>query len=273
MTRPSIDLPACQARLELALSAGRAAGRLILDYYRSDRLGTEWKEDLSPVTVADRHAESLLRDEIRRRFPDDGVLGEEHGEIEGRSGYRWILDPIDGTRSFVHGVPLFGTLIGVEFGGRSVLGACLFPALGESLHAIEGQGSWYEATPGAQATPARVSEVRSLREAALCITSVRAFEETGTLAVYDALWRAARLTRGWSDCYAYALVATGRVDVVVDPSMHLWDCAALQPILDEAGGVFTDWTGASTIYSRQTIGSNRALLADVLAVTRPAADR
>ena len=148
-------------RLELALASAREAGRSTLEYFRSADLSVELKRDDSPVTIADRQAEKLLRERIAARFPDDAVLGEEFGEAPGTSGFRWILDPIDGTKSFIHGVPLYGTLVGVEHQGRPVLGVIYMPALDECAYAARGEGSWY--TRGESAPqPARVSTRASL---------------------------------------------------------------------------------------------------------------
>lgn len=256
-----------EKRLEAAIHAGREAAALTLDYYRRDDLAVDWKQDATPVTVADREAELLLRDRIVAAFPHDGVLGEEFPEHSGSSGFRWILDPIDGTKSFVHGVPLYGTLIGVEFERRSVVGVVLMPALDEYVYAGEGLGAWQVRAGGAP-KPARVSQVDRLEQALFCVTTVSGFYDHRRGSAFDALRTRCRLTRGWGDCYGYMLVATGRADVMIDPKMSVWDCAALQPILREAGGTFTDWNGEPTIYAGEGIGTNGRLLEQVLAITR-----
>src|SRR5262249_22070827 len=145
-----------ERRLNFARSAALDAGRLILDYYQSSTLTVDRKRDSSPVTIADREAEKLLRAGIGREFPGDAVLGEEFGESPGTSGYRWILDPLDGTKSFIHGVPLFGTLIGVEFQNQCVVGVCHFPALNETAWGGKGLGAWWQRA-GGEARPAKVS--------------------------------------------------------------------------------------------------------------------
>lgn len=255
-------------RLDVAIAAGLEAAELILNYYRGRDLGVEQKSDDTPVTLADRGAERLLRDRIQAAFPEDGILGEEYGESPGRSGYRWILDPIDGTRSFVHRVPLFGTLIGVEWERRAVVGVCLFPALGEYLYASAGKGAWFVPRPGVTPERCRVSETSRLADGLFCATSPHAFEEAKQSDIYDQLWRRSKITRGWSDCYPYALVARGLCEAVVDPRMGVWDCAALQPIVEEAGGTFTDWNGVPTIHSPHAVGTNGRVLEEVLALTR-----
>ncbi len=255
------------ARLELAIDAARQAGKLTLEYFRRDDLEVERKGDDSPVTVADRRAEQLLRTRIAGAFPEDGILGEELPERPGTSGFRWILDPIDGTKSFIHGVPLYGVLIGVEHEGQSVVGVNLIPALDECAYAAKGQGAWY-VSGGNPPKPAKVSRCPRLAQAAFLTSEVVSFDQIGRRDVYDRLQAAARLTRTWGDCYGYLMVATGRADVMVDPILNVWDAAALLPILEEAGGTFTDWQGRPTIHSGQSIATNGRLLDEVLAITR-----
>lgn len=257
------------ARLQLAVAAARKAGDLTLSYFQRDDLGVEIKADDSPVTVADRGAEQLLRREIAAVFPSDGILGEEFGEQAGTSGYRWILDPIDGTKSFISGVPLYGTLIGVEHEGRSVVGVIHIPGLGETAYAAKGEGAWYVKGDAAP-RPARVSKKPTLREGLFCTSEVRNFERIGRRDAYDKLQAAARISRSWGDAYGYLLVATGRAELMVDPMMHVWDCAALQPVIEEAGGTFTDWNGTPTIHATNSIATNGLVLDEVLAVTRQA---
>jgi histidinol-phosphatase len=254
-------------RLEFALDVARRASELILGYYQSESLAVESKRDSSPVTAADRGAEELIRQEIQKHFPGDGVLGEEFGETASSNGFRWILDPVDGTKSFIHGVPLFGTLIGLEQGDRVVLGVCRFPALDEVMYATEGQGSWWQVGKG---TPrqARVSQVDRLSEALFCVTTVSGWERIGRYDAFEKVRAQAKLTRGWGDCYGHALVATGRADVMIDPLMNPWDAAALVPIVQEAGGSFCDWTGKTSIYSGDGISVNLALRETVLALLK-----
>ena len=254
-----------QERLEFAVGAARRAGELILGYYQSSDLVVDRKEDSSPVTAADRGAEKLLRDEITGEFPGDGVLGEELGERPSTNGYRWILDPIDGTKSFIHGVPLFGTLIGLESEGRCVLGVCRFPALNEVVYAAEGIGTWWQV---GDASPRRVqvSAVSDLADATFCSSTITGWEKTGRRETYERLCRRTGLTRGWGDCYGHILVATGRIELMVDPELSPWDAAALVPILQEAGGAFVDFTGECTIYGGDGLSVNAALKSEVLAL-------
>jgi len=254
------------ARLQLAVSAAREAGQLTLGYYQRADLAVELKHDSSPVTVADRQAEQLLRDRISRQFPQDGILGEEFGETSGSSGYRWILDPIDGTKSFVHGVPLYGTLVAVECEQAGQIGVIQIPVLDECVYAARGQGAWF-VRKGAAPVPARVSSCASLKQALLCTSELR-FPTPERQQVLDRLVRATRINRTWGDCYGYLMVATGRADVMLDPIMALWDIAALQPILTEAGGSLTDWQGQPTIYSAEAIATNGHVLEEVLKLVR-----
>ena len=254
-------------RLELARAAAREAGAITLEYFRQNNYAVELKRDRSPVTVADRRAEEHLRRRIAAEFPADGILGEELGEQPGTSGYRWILDPIDGTKSFISGVPLYGTLIGVEFEGRSVVGVIRMPALDEMVSAAAGQGAWSQRGESPP-VPARVSSVARLADGLFSTSEVNNFAKTGRPAAYEQLDAACRLARTWGDCYGYLLVATGRAEVMVDPQMNVWDCAALQPILEEAGGTFTDWQGNGTIHAGEAIATNGRVLDEVLAITR-----
>ena len=253
-----------QPRLALAVEAARGAGRVTLEYFRRDDLDVELKCDDTPVTAGDRRAEQYLRQRIAAAFRQDGILGEELAEQPGTSGFRWILDPIDGTKSFIHGVPLYSTLVGVEFDGQSVLGVIHVPALDESVYAARGLGAWY---CHAQEPPCRahVSQCPSLSSALFVTSEVINFERNSRRGAYDRLQAAARLTRTWGDGYGYLMVATGRADVMVDPIMALWDAAPLPPILEEAGGTFTDWQGNPAYQASEGIATNGLLLPEVLA--------
>jgi myo-inositol-1(or 4)-monophosphatase len=257
-----------QIRLEFALDAARRASELILGYYQSASLVVEAKRDSSPITEADRGAEKLLRQLILDEFPHDGVLGEEFGEQRASNEFRWILDPVDGTKSFIHGVPLFGTLIGLEHEGRCAMGVCRFPALDEVVYAAEGQGTWWQ-VGGNPPRQACVSAVDELSEALFCITTIAGWDRIGRRDAFDKLCGQTKLTRGWGDCYGHALVATGRADVMVDPMMNVWDAAALVPIVQEAGGHFVDWNGNVAIDSGNGVSVNAALKDVVLEILKP----
>lgn len=255
---------ALTSRYEAAVAFAKEAAVGTLKYFRQSSVAIELKADATPVTQADREAEQLLRALIKKSFPQDGILGEEFGDTPGSSGYRWILDPIDGTKSFIHGVPLFGTLVGIELGDASVIGVMIFPALGESYHAMRGNGAFWEAPEHRSPQNLRVSKTSTLTEGLLCTTSARGFDQIKKPQVYDALRRSAKMTRGWGDCYGHALVARGSAEAMVDPVMNVWDCAALQPIIEEAGGRFTDFSGKATIHGGSAISTNGIIHNQVL---------
>jgi histidinol phosphatase-like enzyme (inositol monophosphatase family) len=253
-----------QQRLEYARTIAEQAGSLTLRYfYEVERLTVEKKTDESPVTVADRETEQFLRQRIGERFPDDAVFGEELPNTDGSSGFRWILDPIDGTKSFIHGVPLYSTLIGLEKEGRCVGGVIALPALHELVWAGVGLGAWHE-TPRGEPKRCGVSQCSDLAEATFITSEVLTFDKSNRREAYNRLERSVRLTRTWGDAYGYALVATGRADVMVDPQMSEWDAAPLLVILEESGGRFTDWKGNATIFSKEGVATNGILHENVL---------
>jgi histidinol phosphatase-like enzyme (inositol monophosphatase family) len=248
-----------QELLDFAVMLARGAGHITLKYFRRQP-ETSRKSDGSFVTVADREAESYLRRQIAERFPDDGILGEEEGELAGRSGRRWIVDPIDGTFAFVHGVPFYGVLIALEIENEMKVGVVNIPALGEIISAAKGCGCLLNG----EAT--RVSATARLDEALLLCTDFQAADKHGLKARMEQLQRRARVNRTWGDCYGYVLVATGRADVMLDPIMNLWDCAPLLPIMEAAGGTFTDWRGVRTVDGGNAIATNGFLFAEVMQI-------
>lgn len=257
------------ARMNAATAMARAAGELTLKYFQTG-VEVERKDDNSPVTIADRDAEQLLRDEIANRFPLDAIIGEEFGETDGESGFRWILDPIDGTKSFISGVPLYGTMVGVEHGGEAVVGAVFIPGLNEMIYAAKGQGAWHIVN---QAAPVRArvnTKLQDLSQGLFVTSQVDTFRARGAESVYRELESQAYITRTWGDCYGYLLVATGRAAAMVDPILNVWDAAAVQPIILESGGEFVDWRGQSTIYSGDAIGAAPNVLEQVLKATQKA---
>ncbi len=250
-------------RLELARQIAQEAGALTLRYFQQSDLQIDLKRDATPVTVADREAEQLLRKRIGVQFPEDGILGEELGEQEGSSGFRWIVDPIDGTKSFIHGVPLYAVLVGVEFHNEGRAGVIHFPALGETAFAAIGHGAWHH-HGDSEPSRARVSKVNSLSEGLFCTSSISGFRKRDAWPFLERLANAARLTRTWGDAYGYFLIATGRAEVMVDPALNVWDAAAVLPVIIEAGGQFTDWHGRPTIYNGEGIASNGLVHDEVL---------
>ena len=244
---------------EFAVELARGAGEITLKYFRK-RPETSTKTDGSYVTIADREAEAYVRRQIAERFPDDGIVGEEEGESAGRSGRRWIVDPIDGTFAFVHGVPFYGVLIGLEIDGEPSVGVVNIPALDEMVSAAKGVGCFLNDEP------ARVSNTARLEDALLLSTDFTAAARYGFGRATELMQQRAKASRTWGDCYGYVLVATGRADVMLDPVMNLWDCAALLPIVEEAGGSFTDWRGVRTISGGNSIATNGKLFAEVMSV-------
>lgn len=242
--------------LDVAVDIARRAGDKTLLHFGSD-LAVEHKDDASPVTIADRAAEETARALIAERFPDDGIIGEEFGHTRARARRRWILDPIDGTLSYIHGVPLYGVLIAVEEAEEAIVGVIHFPALGETVYAAAGEGCWWN---GEEAC---VSTVDRIEDALVVCTHAEEIERRGHGDGWNALRARARMVRTWGDCYGHALVATGRAEAMVDPILAHWDAAALKPVVEEAGGVYTDWSGQATQLTDSGISTNRALAAEV----------
>ncbi len=256
-----------EERLNLAVDIAREAGWIAMEYFGNPDLRVDRKADDSPVTAADRRVEEHLRHRIADAFPDDSILGEELPDRTGGSPFRWILDPIDGTRSFIHGVPLFGTLVGMEFEDQPVLGVIRIPATNECVYATRGEGAWY-VRGDAPPRPARVSACEQLAEGIFLSSEIKLWWDMGQEGAFRRLQSTARLVRTWGDCYGYMLVATGRAELMVDPQMAVWDTAPLLPILEEAGGTFTDWHGNPTIRGGNGIGANGRILDEVLGLIR-----
>lgn len=245
--------------LEFATQTAYEAGRLTLGYFRTEAARPEFKADDIPVTVADREAEKLIRDRIGARYPRHTVLGEEYGETDGAdSDHRWILDPIDGTKSFVRGVPLYGVLIGLEIQDVCEVGAAYFPAIDEMVCAATGEGCYLNGRR------THVSKTRSIEQGVVCFTDAASFGEHGRAAAWERLLSSAGESRGWSDAYGHALVATGRVELMLNPVMNPWDCGPFPPILREASGYFGDWSGNETIYANEAMSTTRTLLPEVM---------
>lgn len=230
----------------------REAGELTLRYFGTD-LEVDDKEDGSPVTRADREAEGLIRTRIAAEFPDHGILGEEYGREREDAEVRWILDPIDGTRAFMRGVPLYAVLIGVEVRGDALVGVAHFPALGETVAAAVGRGCRWNGRA------ASVSRVSTLERSLVLTTDVEEILSRPQGTGWRRLAGAAHTSRTWGDAYGHILVATGRAELMVDPILSDWDAAPLLPILSEAGGRFTDLTGRATIHGGSAVSSNGLL--------------
>ena len=255
----STATPSLDALLAFALDAAWQAGRVTLGYYQTG-LAAERKADNSPVTLADRQAEQKLRELITAAWPDHALIGEEYGRQPGRvdSGYTWIIDPIDGTKSFISGVPFYAVLLALVKDDQPQLGVIHFPALNEMVYARRGGGCYWNGRP------ARVSSVSRLADAVLLASDLDTFARFNRQDAFQRLIDATYFQRTWGDAYGYALVATGRAEIMLDPVMALWDCGPLQVILEEAGGTFTDWRGTPTIFGGEAVATNGALFAPVM---------
>jgi histidinol phosphatase-like enzyme (inositol monophosphatase family) len=241
-----------QAVGELARLMGAAA----LRHYRPG-IAVERKGDGSPVTIADREAERAARAWLAAHFPRDAVLGEEFGPQPGAGGRTWLLDPIDGTKTFVRGVPLWGSLVAVVESDTVLAGAAAYPALGELLSAAPGGGCWHD---GARC---RVSDVARLEAATVLTSDIERLTAADRRRGWQALADGAEMSRTWGDCWGYFLVATGRAEVMVDVGLNPWDVACFVPIIEEAGGTISDFSGRRYPPLRDAIAVNGALTAEV----------
>ncbi len=239
---------------ELALQSGE----FIRPLFATPSLAVEFKSDQSPVTAADRGAEELLRTLIAAKFPAHGIIGEEHGNDRPDAEFVWVLDPIDGTKAFITGVPLWGTLIGLLHNGQPILGAIHQPIL-HQLMIGDGRVTTLNERPVTVRTCSRIEDATLLTSDPLN----PAIYQNG--AAYDALTKRARLVRTWGDCYGYLLLAAGWADVAMDPIMNPWDIAALVPVIRGAGGVITDWQGGVAYPAESTVAAGPSLHSQVLA--------
>lgn len=245
--------------LEVAIEAARAAGEIALRYF-TGRVEVEWKADRTPVTPADREAERAIVEILGSAFPEWGFLGEESGS-SGQGRVRWIVDPIDGTKNFVRGIPFWATLIGLEEQGEITLGVIHAPATGDLLYARKGAGAH------ANGERLRVSSIATLAEATLLHASLNYFRGErwdGFVRLVDATQR----QRGFGDYLAYALVVRGQAELAVEADLKPWDLAAVKILVEEAGGRFTDLAGRPTIYSGTALASNGLVHDEALRLLR-----
>lgn len=248
--------------LQAVAEVAKLAGDFAMSHYGRN-IAVEIKGDGSPVTVADRGAEERARAWIEQRFPDDGILGEEFGDVRPNAQRRWIIDPIDGTKSFVRTVPLWGTLVAVTEGESVLAGCAYFPAVAETVVAALGDGCFWNGTR------CSVSSQSDLASATVLVTDDTFAQREERERAWRKLTAGAGVVRTWGDCYGYLLVATGRADVMIDDVVSPWDAAALYPIITEAGGIFTDWTGKPTAFGGDIIATNAALGAQVRNILIP----
>jgi histidinol-phosphatase len=244
--------PAWRNRYDAACDAATKASQLALRHFDND-VAVEWKQDRSPVTIADRDAEQLLRTALLGAFPLDGFLGEEFGDQQGTSGFRWIVDPIDGTRSFVRGIPIWGTLVGLEYQGEQIAGIVAAPALGHTWRALRGDGAYR----GERRI--RVSDIAELSQATLFYTNLSWFDRAGKRDHFLRLAAKTQNHRGYGDFWGHMLVAQGSGEIMAETGVHVWDVAAVKPIVEEAGGRFSDWDGKPDIHRPDVVVSNGKL--------------
>ncbi len=268
--RTAAPAPHLAADLALALELADVADAITRDRFRAADLVVETKPDLTPVTEADRAVEAALRSHLARERPDDGVLGEEAGETatgEGATTRRWVIDPIDGTKSYVRGIPVWATLIALEVDTVPVVGVVSAPALGTRWWAARGLGAFRDGAPIA------VSRVARIDDAHLAYDSVRVFEEEGIAAEFLALARRCSRSRGFGDFWGHVLVAEGSIDIAIEVSGHApplqrWDLAAPMVVVQEAGGRFTDLAGVARADGGNVVATNGVLHDEVLAALR-----
>jgi histidinol phosphatase-like enzyme (inositol monophosphatase family) len=255
---PTAGPPVERALLDIAVDVARAAGEATLRWFQAADLAVDSKADGTPVTAADRAAERLVRERLAERFPADGILGEEEPESQGTSGRRWIVDPIDGTKAFTRGVPLYSTLLALDDEHGPALGVIVLPALGQAVYAGRGLGCWMDGAP------ARVSTTAALDGSYLTASGYTHWDDGALLAVKHAGCH----LRTWGDGYGYALVATGRADAMVDPTVELYDVAPMPVILAEAGGRFTSLDGRPGAAGGSGVATNGLLHDELLGLLR-----
>lgn len=249
--------------LALALEMADAADAISMKWFRTANLPVEAKPDDTPVSIADREVEQAVRALVTARRPDHGVLGEEFGVTPSAGGARWIIDPIDGTKNYVRGVPVWASLIGLEVDGEMALGVVSAPAIGHRWWGVVGEGAWRNGEA------IRVSDTATLGDAFLSSDSYTTFAQTGRGAQFDALVAACGRTRGFGDFWSHVLVADGSIDVAVEPEVSLWDLAACAAIVVAAGGRFTNLLGEAGPGGKSAVATNGVLHDAVLAVLNP----
>ena len=254
-----------QEFVDFTKQLAQASGAVINSYFRQD-VTVESKADRSPVTIADKKAEEVMREMIMKEFPEHGIIGEEFGHHNEKAAYQWVLDPIDGTKSFVAGTFLFGTLIGLMKDRQPIVGA-----IHHSLtsHLLLGSGGQTRLND----QPVRVRGTKTLREAVLLYTDFVDVGQYQNGIAFQQLMGRTKYSRTWGDCHGYFLVATGYADIMLDPVMHLWDIVALIPVIEGAGGKVTSWRGGPPLESSSLIATNGLLHDHVLRVLLPSSQQ
>lgn len=242
--------------LNAATEIAKIGGHHTLKYFKKE-VEVISKADDSPVTIADRETEQVMRREINKRYPDHGIIGEEFGKENEESNIQWVLDPIDGTKSFIHGIPLYTTLIGILVENEPQVGIIYAPVLEELCAAAIGHGATLNGKP------CHVRTTETLEEATFLVTEIDRFRLMGQQDLFQELMDHTKLHRTWGDAYGHMMVATGRADLMYDPELNIWDAAALLPVVQEAGGIFSDNKGQQTIHSGHGYSTNKALFPQV----------
>ncbi|NLO23483.1 MAG: histidinol-phosphatase [Fibrobacter sp.] len=237
-------MPEIKELLAIAKEAARIAQVEILKHYQSS-FTVEWKADQTPVTIADQKAEALIREYLKQQTPLAGFIGEEFGIENPEAAYQWIVDPIDGTKSFIHGVPLFGTLIALYKKGVPLVSLISLPALNSVLWASKGAGTYLDGQR------VQLSTQHQLQDALVLSGTINTIENLGYGEAFKKIRTQARLYRGWGDCYGYYLAASGRADLMFDPVVSLWDIAPLPLLFQEAGGVFSTLSGEKELFDSE----------------------
>jgi histidinol phosphatase-like enzyme (inositol monophosphatase family) len=249
-------------RFEKALDMMAEAEKILLLYYQQS-FDIQIKSDQSPVTIADKKAEEKIREIILRHFPNDGIIGEEFPRIEGKSGYTWTIDPIDGTISFVHGSPLFGSMIGLFHQDVSQMGLINFPALKEIVYAIKGEGSYWKSSADKGFKRCHVGNISELKNATFCYSDINYFKEKNRIDVFQTLQNQSKYARSWGDAYGHMLVATGRAHIMIDPDVvKIWDVTPLKIVIEEAGGIFHSINEAANIHCKSALSFSTEALAN-----------
>jgi len=246
-----------KSRYDAGIELAQKAAKIAMGYYET-ALDIEWKNDESPVTVADREAEKFLRSSLNKYFKRDGFLGEEYDDEPGDSGYRWIIDPIDGTRNFVRGIPIWATLLGLEYKGEMLAGITVAPALNQTYRALRGDGAFRNDIK------INVSTINSLGASQLFYSSISWFVKAGMEKEFLALASATEKQRGFGDFYGFVLVAQGAGEIMIEHGVHAWDVASIIPLIEEAGGKFSDWKGNKSIYAPDVLVTNGLLHQQIL---------
>lgn len=239
--------------LQLAIEMADAADVITMRHYQSSTLAVRTKSDKTPVSEADEAVERMIRERVAVARPNDGVLGEEFGTT-GSTSRRWIIDPIDGTKNYVNGIPIFATLIGLEENGRMIVGVVSAPAMARRWWAAVGEGAFCRFLDTTR--PIQVSRVETLEGSHLTYDSVLDFDQHGGAVRFLSLMRRCSRSRGFGDFWAHMLVAEGAVEIAIEPAVSIWDMAAVQVIVEEAGGRFTDIRGEARIDGGSAVSTN-----------------